>query len=212
MPIRLVLVDDHPLFLDGLEVLLRMEPDFEVLARCTSGRDALRKVEELKPDVLILELRMPELAGVEVLREMGARKLATRAIVLTASNDQAEIFEAVRLGARGVVLKTMAPRFVIEAVRKVHAGQIWVERKTMARGVEDLLRRETGREEARERLTQRELAMLRMVGKGLPNRRIGERLFVTEGTVKVHLHNIYKKTGAEGRLALVRMAESRGWI
>lgn len=212
MPIRLVLADDHPLMLDGLESLFGSDPEFEVLARCADSHQALQAVVEKRPDVLILDLRMPGPSGAELLRELRALAVPTRVVVLTGSADDDEIFEAVRLGARGVVLKEMAPRLLVQAVRKVHAGERWLDRQTLSRALDELLLRDARGAEAPSLLSARELEIVRLLGQGLRNRQIGERLFIAEGTVKTHLHKIYDKVGVDSRLALLRLAERRGWI
>ncbi len=208
----MALADDHPLLLDGLEALLRTVPDFEVVARCTDGNEALRLVDESAPDILVLDLKLAGLDGHRVLERLRERQVATRVVVLTASVDEEELFEAVRLGARGVVLKEMAPRLLIDCLRQVHAGKLWLERLSTAHGIERLLQQAAGGREAAGRLTARELQIVRLIGEGLRNRQIGEKLFISEGTVKVHLHNIYDKLDVDGRLALLRLAEKRGWL
>ncbi len=212
MGVRLVLADDHPLMLDGLESLCRTEKDFLVLARCSNGRQTIEAVEKYRPDILVLDLRMPLTDGTEVLRELRPKKLATRVVVLTASSDEEEILGAVRLGARGVVLKEMAPRQLIQCVRKVHAGELWLDRKTLTRALDQMLLREETLSDASKILTGREFEIVCLVGLGLRNRQIADRLFISEGTVKVHLHNIFEKLDLDSRLALGRLAQSRGWL
>lgn len=212
MPIRLLLADDHPLLLDGLEGLLGTQPDIELVGRCTDGTVALRRVEELEPDILVLDLRMLGASGADILRALRDRDLPTKVIVLTASADEDELFEAMRLGALGVVLKEAAPKLLIDAIHKVHGGGKWLERKLLSRAVEELQRRDAGARDAAQKLTDRELEVVRLLGEGLRNRQIADRLALAEGTVKVHLHNVYEKVGAKSRMALLRLAQDRGWI
>lgn len=212
MTVRLVLADDHPVFLDGLEQLFGLEPDIEVVARCVDGEETLRAVRELEPDVLLLDLRMPGMDGLEVLREMEREHSPTRVVLLTAGLDEDDVVDAIRLGVRGVVLKEMAPRLVIQCVRKVHAGERWLEMRSTARALDKLIRREAASREAASIVTQRELEIVRMVGRGLQNKEIAQRLSITEGTVKVHVHSIYVKLGVSTRVALMRWAESRGLL
>src|SRR5918912_31279 len=127
MPIRLVLADDHPLLLDALAGLLGREPDMEVVARCGDGEAALRAAAEHRPDVLVLDLRMPRLGGMEVLRRLAREGTGTRVVVLAGEVGEAELLEAVRLGARGVALKGGAPGQLVACVRAVHAGERWLE-------------------------------------------------------------------------------------
>jgi RNA polymerase sigma factor (sigma-70 family) len=212
MAIRLVLVDDHPLILDGLEQLVRLAGDLEVLERCVSGEEALRAVEVHRPDVLVLDIRLPRLDGLAVLRELRRRQLATRVVILTAALTEDEMLEAVRLGVAGVVLKEMAPRLLVQCLRKVHAGEHWIETRSVRDALETMLRREAGAREAASQLTPREVELIRMVAAGLRNREIGERLHITEGTVKVHLHNVYKKLQVENRVAVRQYAEKKGLV
>jgi DNA-binding NarL/FixJ family response regulator len=210
MSIRLVLADDHPLILDALEGLFRLEDDIEVVARCNDGVQALEAVTRLEPDVLILDLRMPVSDGLEVMRtlhELGSR---TRVIVLTGSVKDRELIECLRLGVGGVVLKEMAPRMLVQCVRKVFAGEVWVENRSISRAVDLMLLREAGARDSAEHLTPRELEVVHLVAAGLRNKEIARRLTLAEGTVKVHLHHIYAKLGVDGRLELLKYAQERG--
>lgn len=212
MTIRLVLADDHPLILDGLEQLFRVTEDFEVVERCVSGDEALRAVQRLRPDVLVLDIRMPGMGGLDVVREIRRLALPTRVVILTAALDDSELMGAIRLGVGGVVLKEMAPRLLVQCIRKVHAGEHWVENRSMRDALERMLRREAGAQAAAELLTPREIELVRMVAQGLRNREIGDQLNITEGTVKAHLHNIYKKLQVETRVAVRRYAEEKGLV
>ena len=122
MAIRVALADDHPIILDGLELLFRMERDIQVVARCVNGEEALQAVRRHRPDILILDIRMPGKDGLTVLREMKEENLSTQVVLLTVGLDEEEALEALRLGVRGVVLKEMAPQMLVQCVRKVHAG------------------------------------------------------------------------------------------
>jgi DNA-binding NarL/FixJ family response regulator len=210
MPITLVLANDHPIFLDGLEDIFRREPDIQVLERCLEGQAALRAVRQLKPDVLILDLRMPKMDGLGVLREMQKEKLPTRVVVLTAALDEDEVLEAIRLGVQGVVLKEMAARLLVQCVRKVHAGEQWLEKRSVSLALERLLKREAATRQIAGLLTSREIEIVRMVADGLRNREIGDRLYINEGTVKVHLHHIYEKLKVNSRLQLTRYTRDKG--
>ena len=212
MAITLVLADDHPIFLDGLEDIFRRERDIEVLERCLEGQAGLRAVRQLKPDVLILDLRMPKMDGLGVLREMQKEKLSTRVVVLTAALDEDEVLEAIRLGVQGVVLNEMAARLLVQCVRKVHAGEQWLEKRSVSLALEKLLKRQAAAREMAGVLTPREIEIVRMVSDGLRNREIADRLCINEGTVKVHLHNIYEKLKVNSRLQLARYARDKGQV
>jgi DNA-binding NarL/FixJ family response regulator len=212
MPIRLVLADDHPLVLDGLEQLFRLSRDFAVMARCRNGDETLKALRLYRPDVLILDIRMPRGDGLEVLRLLQQEDLPTRVVVLTADLEEAQLLEALQLGAGGIVLKEMAPRLLVDAVREVHAGGRWVDKGSANRALEKLLRREEEGRAAEPSLTPRELEIVRMVARGLRNRTIAEQLQISEGTVKIHLHNIYEKLAVGGRGELAFHARSKGLV
>lgn len=210
--IRLVLVDDHPIVLDGLEQLFSTEPDLEVVARATSAQGALRALEEFRPDVLVLDLAMPGLDGLWVMEQAFEKKMPSRIVLLTAHIDEPKLLEAVRLDVAGVVLKEMAPRLLVECVRKVHAGEKWLEKHSVARAMERMVRRESELKRLSRLLTPRELEIVRLAAEGLRNREISGRLTITEGTVKIHLHNIYEKLGVTGRPQLILYATREGLI
>lgn len=211
MSIRLVLADDHPFILDALEGLFRLEEDIEVVARCTDGLQAIETVRKYEPDLLILDMRMPGADGLAVmraLRDMGSR---TRVVLLTGAVADWELVECLRLGVRGVVMKEMAPGKLVQCVRKVHGGDVWVETQSIIQAVDLMLRRETGGRELAGHLTRREIEIVQLAVAGLRTKEIALRLTVTEGTVKVHLHNIYEKLGVDGRMELLKYAQERGF-
>lgn len=211
-PIRLALVDDHPIVLDGLEQLFATEPDLEVVARATNGETAVRVLQEFRPDVLILDLAMPGRDGIWVMQQAAALALPTRVVLLTAHLDEQQLVEAVRLDVAGMVLKEMAPRLLVECVRKVHAGERWLERHAVARAMERRVRRESEAQRLAGLLTPRELEIVRLAAEGLRNREISTRLSITEGTVKIHLHHIYEKLGVNGRSQLILYATRQGLV
>jgi DNA-binding NarL/FixJ family response regulator len=212
MPIRLVLADDHPIVLDGLEQLFHLEQDFSVVARCRDGEEALRALRTLRPDVLVLDIRMPRCDGLQVLRALKTESLPTRVVLLTAALEEDHLLEALQLGVGGIVLKEMAPRLLVDAVREVHAGGRWLDKVSSNRALERFLQRDVEGREAAPPLTPRELEIVRLVVRGLRNRSIAEQLFISEGTVKIHLHNIYQKLEVGGRLELAAHARSKGLI
>jgi DNA-binding NarL/FixJ family response regulator len=209
MPIRIVLADDHPIVLNGLQQLIERFADLTVVASCANGDAALGVVRRERPDVLILDLRMPAPNGLDVLRRMAKEGLSCRTVLLTAAIADAEVVEAMQLGATGIVLKESAPEALIECVRRVHRGEQWIDRETVTRAFKSVLDREAASKEASETLTPREIEIVRMVAQGLRNRAIADRLSISEGTVKVHLHNIYEKLGVTGRLELVLYAQQK---
>src|SRR6059036_2816786 len=167
MTVHLALADDHPIVLDGLEGLFRLEPDFQVVARCINGEETLVAVRRHRPDILILDLRMPRGDGLEILRTLRGEKLPTKVVLLAAALEEDEILDALRLGVRGVVLKELAPQLLVECVRKVHAGEQWLEKQLSSRVLETLLRREAGGRAGSSVLTPREIEIVRMVARTL---------------------------------------------
>lgn len=211
-PIRLVAVDDHPLILEGLERLFRLEGDMVLLAKCVNADEACEAVRAHRPDVVVLDLRLPGRRGLAVLEEIQRLGLPSRTVLLTCAVSGDELLEALRLGARGVVLKEMAPESLVRCIREVHAGGRWLQSDFLARAVDGLLQREGVADPGRKALTARELTIVRMVASGLHNREVAEDLCITEGTVKVHLHNIYEKLGVAGRVELTIHARDQGWV
>jgi DNA-binding NarL/FixJ family response regulator len=212
MPITLVIADDHPLILDALENLFRLEKDFKVVARCLNGDETLQSVRRHKPDILVLDIQMPAKDGLVVLREMRKEHLPTRVVILTATLSDEGLAEAVRLGVRGLVLKELAPKLLVQCIRKVHAGELWLEKRSVSIALEKLLQRETAKNEATQVLSPREIEIIRQVAAGLRNVEIGKKLFISEGTVKIHLHNIYQKLGLDSRTKLTRYAQEKGLV
>ncbi len=208
-PIRVALADDHPIVLDGLEQLFRLEPDFQVVGRCREGEAALDLLRTLRPDLLILDVRMPGLGGLEVLGVVQRERLPTRVLLLTAAVDHGQVVEALRLGARGLVLKEMAPELLVEAARRVHAGGQWFDSAQVARALEELAGRSQSSE--REELTPREREIVALAVEGLKNRDIADRLGISEGTVKLHLHHVYEKLELSGRLELLVHVQKHGF-
>ena len=212
MAITIALADDHPIVLQGLRQLFERERDFHVVASCANGQDVLDRIRGGGVDVLVLDLRMPGLAGLDVLRRIREEHIRCAAVLLTASIEDDEVVAAVQLGARGIVLKDSPPATLIECVRRVHAGHRWLDQTTLTRAFDRVLHRESASREAAALLTPRETEIVRMVAEGLRNREIAARTAISEGTVKIHLHNIYEKLGVDGRLALVVHAREKGLI
>lgn len=212
MPIRLILADDHPFILEALEGLFRAEKDIQVLARCSGGEEALDAVRRHRPDILVLDIRMPGKDGLAVIREMQKDAASTRVVLLTAAIDDEEVLEAVRLGVQGVVLKEMAPPLLVQCIRKVHAGGQWLERGILQRAMGKMMRHETAKKEMSQSLSTREIEIVRLICTGLRNKEVAEKLFISEGTVKVHLHNIYNKLEVDSRMDLIFFCRNKGWI
>jgi DNA-binding NarL/FixJ family response regulator len=210
--IKVILVDDHPIVLHGLEGLFERAGGFDVVATCCDGAEALAAARRGDADVMVLDLRMPGQSGIDVLRVVQAEKLRCRVVLLTAALRDAEAAEIAKLGAKGLVLKESAPEVLVACVRKVHQGEQWFDRATMARAFDRVVRSGATGTPSGAALTPRELEIVRMIAQGLRNREIGQRLFISEGTVKIHLHNTYEKLGVDGRLELLLYAQEKGLI
>jgi DNA-binding NarL/FixJ family response regulator len=216
--VRIVLADDHPIVRDGLKKLLQLEDDFEVVGEASDGREVLEKVQELDPDVLLLDLRMPNLDGLAALQALQQSNRRTRVIVLTASEDKNEFVQAMKLGCSGIVLKQTAPDLIVKSIRKVHGGEIWLDSHTTAAVMRQF---STGLEgsgsnagggKGRERspLSTREREIVALVAQGYKNKEMAEKMFISEQTVKNHLHNIFDKLGVSDRLELALYAIHKG--
>jgi two-component system nitrate/nitrite response regulator NarL len=204
--LRVVLADDHPVFLGGLQALIRTDPMFEVAASRPDGRGALQAVVELQPDLAVLDVSMPGCTGVEVLTELVNRGLRTRVILLTASAGDHQIVEAVERGVYGLMLKDAAADTLLECMRSVSAGRRWLPSDL----VEGAREREKGKHvktsQVENALTAREREIVSLVAEGRSNKEIARHLGVTDGTVKIHLHNIYRKLDVSNRTALTAWA------
>jgi len=215
--IRIVVADDHPIFRDGLCKLLALEEDFEVVAQAQDGRQVLDVLQQHEPDILLLDLKMPGLDGLGALQRLQALKNKTRVIVLTASDDKNEFVQAMKLGTSGIVLKQTATELLIKSIRKVHAGEIWLDSHTTAAVIRQFVANDeqqpqpviappATRERERSPLSQREREIVALVAQGFKNKEMAEKMFISEQTVKNHLHNIFDKLGVSDRLELALYA------
>ena len=210
---RLVLVDDHTLFRDGLRTILQMEDDIDVIADVESAEDIVELVWQLKPDLVLLDIRMPTGNGLEAVPAVVRISPETRVLVLTACDEQEEHVRALMLGAKGVVLKDSARHTLIEAIRTVCRGGFWIDPR-MRRTVADEVAQSTTSGGATRRgqtgLTDRELEIVRLVASGQKNKEVSAALTISERTVKTHLQNIFQKLGVRDRVALVMYALQHG--
>jgi DNA-binding NarL/FixJ family response regulator len=210
-PIKLVIADDHPFILDGLAQLFAGD-EFRILARCTDGEQTMQALEIYRPEVLVLDIRMPKMDGIAVLKEIREKQIPTRTVLLTASLDDARLLEAFRLGAKGLVLKEMAPRLLLQSVREIAAGGEAWDHVSVAGALRRMVDRESAISRVSGVLTGREIEIAKMVASGLRNKEIATKLNVSEGTVKFHLHSIYEKLQIDGRFALVAYARDHGLV
>jgi DNA-binding NarL/FixJ family response regulator len=209
--IRILLADDHPVVRDGLAAMLNTQPDFEVVGMAATGAEAVHLTTEAMPDVVLLDLAMPELDGVEALRYLRQSQPGVRVIVFTAFDTDERIIEAVKAGAQGYLLKGAPREEIFSAVRVVHAGGSLLQPVVASK----LLRYVGGEPRMREgsaSLTPREQEVLRLIGLGLQNKEIATRLKITERTTKFHVNSILRKLGASNRTEALALATQRGWI
>jgi two-component system nitrate/nitrite response regulator NarL len=205
--IRILVADDHAIFREGLRKLLENADDVEIVGEAPNGNECVRLLEKLKPDVLLLDLRMPEKDGLSVLENVNFDALQTRVIVLTAAEDDRDVVRAMRLGARGIVLKQSASDLLVKSIRKVHQGEIWLDNRMTAEVINAFKKSsEGGGRKDKPLLSDREREIVQLVAQGFRNREIGEKLFISEQTVKNHLHNIFDKLGVSDRLELALYA------
>ena len=210
MTIKILLADDHRIILEGLEQLFRREKDFEVIGTATNGEDALAAVRSKKPDILVLDINMPKGNGLWVLKNVHTEKLKTRVVLLTATLDDDEVLEAMQSGVSGLVLKEAAAVNLVDTVRRVQRGERALEPLLVSRALERLSQREDAKKIVKS--SKRETEIVKMVASGLRNKEIAGLLFVSEGTVKTHLHTIYEKLSVHGRVELAMYALERGII
>jgi DNA-binding NarL/FixJ family response regulator len=214
--IRVVLADDHPIVRDGLRKLLTLEDDIQVVGEASDGREVVNVVQETQPDVVILDLRMPHMDGLAALQALQGLERKSRVIVLTASEDKNEFVQAMKLGCSGIVLKQTAPELIVKSIRKVHAGEIWLDSHTTAAVMRqfaspgDVMNGNPTKGRERSPLSQREREIVGLVAQGYKNREMAEKMFISEQTVKNHLHNIFDKLGVSDRLELALYAIHKG--
>jgi two-component system nitrate/nitrite response regulator NarL len=205
--IRILVADDHAIFRDGLRKLLEVADDVQIIGEASNGVECVKMLGKLKPDILLLDLRMPEKDGLGVLEEVNFDSLPTRVIVLTAAEDDRDVVRAMRLGARGVVLKQSASDLLLKSIRKVYDGEIWLDNRMTAEVIDAFKKSsESGQRREKPLLSDREKEIVQLVAQGFRNREIGEKLFISEQTVKNHLHNIFDKLGVSDRLELALYA------
>ncbi|MBW3566255.1 MAG: response regulator transcription factor [Acidobacteria bacterium] len=212
MSITVGLVDDHRIILDGLQQLFTRTDDIEVVGTATDGAGAIDLVRRKRPAVLVLDVSMPGVGGMEVLKVIHEEKLPTRVILLTAAIEDDRVVEAMRLGVWGLVLKEAASVQLVRAVRRVALGTRALEESLVGRAVERMSKASDSERELAALLSPRETEVVRMVAQGLRNKEIADQLALTEGTVKSYLHTIYEKLDVRGRVELTLYAQEKGLV
>jgi two-component system nitrate/nitrite response regulator NarL len=198
---RLVLVDDHPIVLAGLDRLFAALPDVEVVGRCRTGREAIEVTRDLKPDLVLLDLKLPDMSGIQVLKTIRDEQLPVRVVLLSAAAMPDDAIAARQLGADCLLYKDLSPDELVAEVNRAAAG---------LRPFPEDVPEDPAVRAVRSSLSARELQVVRAVAAGLRNRAIAEQLGIAEGTVKLHLHNVYEKLGIDSRLELMILATRAG--
>jgi DNA-binding NarL/FixJ family response regulator len=210
-PIKLLIADDHPVVREGLISMISREPDFKVVAEANNGLEAIEKAKQYKPDVILMDLRMPELDGVEAIRQIAEVEPETKFIILTTFSDDEYIFKGIEVGARAYLLKDAPREELFKAIRAVHRGESLIQpvvaSKVLSRFAE--LSRQT---QSPEVLTDREVEVLILIAKGSANKEIAEELHISNSTVKTHIASIFQKLGTNDRTEAVTMALRKGII
>jgi DNA-binding NarL/FixJ family response regulator len=213
--IRILLVDDQALFREGLRTLLSIQPDFEVVGEAANGEEAVRQAMRLSPDVVLMDLQMPILGGVAATRRLRQVQPACRVIVLSTFSDDENVFEGLRAGAVGYLLKDVSSESLAEAIRATARGEAFLEPAVAAKVVAEFTRLSGPiREQQRlvEPLSSREIEVLRHITEGLSNKEIASTLFITEGTVKNHVTNILGKLGVRDRTQAALKGKELGLV
>jgi DNA-binding NarL/FixJ family response regulator len=201
--IRVFSVDDHPLLRDGIAAMINNQVDMVLIAQAENGREAIQKYKEHRPDVTLMDLRLPDMSGIDVVIAIRTEFADARIIMLTTFEGDVEIQRSLEAGARGYMLKSTPPKDLLDMIRHVHSGKKRVPPEVAARIAEHL---------SDEALTDREVEVLRHIAGGNRNRDIAERLFISEETVKVHIKHIMEKLGASDRTQAVAIGVRRGII
>ena len=205
--IRVLIVDDHALFRRGLQMVLEGEKDIEVVGEAEDGHEATEQAEATTPDVVLMDVRMPKRSGIEATRTIKDTLPSTKILMLTISDEEADLYEAIKAGASGYLLKEISIEEVADAIRAVHAGQSLISPSMASKLLNEFASMVKRRDERAQvpgpRLTDRELEVLKLVAKGMNNRDIGQELFISENTVKNHVRNILEKLHLHSRMEAV---------
>ncbi len=211
-PIRVLVVDDHALFRRGLEMVLAEEPDIELVGEASDGAEAVEKAGRALPDVVLMDIRMPKSSGIEACRAMKEVSPSAKIVMLTISDEEGDLFEAIRAGASGYLLKDIPYDEVADVVRAVHGGQSLINPSMAAKLLTEFaaIAKHDGEERTQQvpapKLTDREMEVLRLVARGMNNRDIAKELFISENTVKNHVRNILEKLQIHSRMEAVMIA------
>jgi DNA-binding NarL/FixJ family response regulator len=206
-PIRVLVVDDHALFRRGLQMVLEQEPDIEVVGEASDGSEAVQKAADTLPDIVLMDVRMPKRGGIDACTAIHDAVPSTKIIMLTISDEEADLYDAIKAGAMGYLLKEISIEEVASAIRAVHGGQSLISPSMASKLLTEfasMIKRTDDRQQVpTPRLTDREMEVLKLVAKGLNNRDIAKQLFISENTVKNHIRNILEKLQLHSRMEAV---------
>ncbi len=213
-PIRLLLADDHALFRKGLVSLLKREEEFQVVGEAENGDEAIKKAKQLKPDLVLMDIHMPVTDGIEATRRITEMLPSTRVVILTVSEDDKDLFEGIKCGAHGYLLKKLEPEELYKMLRGVFEGEAPISRTTASKILNEfvLQARKKTVAESEEELSAREKEVLQFLASGLTNKEIGNKLGIAENTVKNHLKNILGKLHLENRVQAATYALKKGFV
>jgi two-component system NarL family response regulator len=205
-PIRVMIADDHALFRQGLRIVLDAEPDLEVVAEASDGEEAIARATDAIPDIILMDVRMPKVSGIEAAARLKQELPASKVVMLTVSDEEQDLFEAIKAGASGYLLKEIEPAEVARAIRHIQAGQSLLSPSMASKLLTEfatMTKRTDERAYAPPRLTDREMEVLKLVAQGMSNREIAKNLFISENTVKNHIRNILEKLHLHSRMEAV---------
>jgi len=211
LPIDLVLADPHPIMLDGLVSIFEGSDEFAIKSCANDGETAYSAIRQFEPDIVVLELGLDKKHGLLLIQEIQDHGLRTVPIVFTGAPID-EVMRAIDLGIQGLVSKDKSKQILTRCIKTVYEGETWLDKDLTMKTVRHLLDREKSSSPNGTVLTSREMAVAKMVSEGWPNKKIAAKLFISEGTVKLHLHHVYQKLNCTSRVALVLCMQENGWI